>query len=224
MKQNWTLILDFDSTVVRVESLDVLAEIALQNHMRQSAITSRIKELTILGMEGEITFQQSLQKRLSLLEGNRSHVRQLSEKLVSTITPSFKKNSNWLERHADKIFIFSGGFREAIFPVAESLGLHRDHVFANDFIYSELGLIEGVYNSNPFSRSGGKLEKAKSMKFSGKVVMVGDGNTDAELKELGTHVTFLAFTENVTRLAVVIKADQVVESFDDVIRFLDEVE
>ena len=44
------------------------------------------------------------------------------------------------------------------------------------------------------------------------------------MKELGNQVTFLAFTEIVTRPLVVKKVDHVVESFDDVIRFLKEID
>ncbi len=44
------------------------------------------------------------------------------------------------------------------------------------------------------------------------------------MKELGNQVMFLAFTEIVTRPPVVKKADRVVESFDDVIRFLEEID
>ena len=44
------------------------------------------------------------------------------------------------------------------------------------------------------------------------------------MKELGNQVTFLAFTENVIQPTVVKKADELVESFDDVIRFLEEID
>ena len=62
------------------------------------------------------------------------------------------------------------------------------------------------------------------MELAGEIVMVGDGNTDAEMKSLGTQVNFLAFTENIKRTTVIEKADKVVESFDDVIRFLDKMD
>ena len=44
------------------------------------------------------------------------------------------------------------------------------------------------------------------------------------MQESGNHVTFLAFTENVTQSSVVKKKEELVESFDDVIRFLEEIE
>ena len=104
------------------------------------------------------------------------------------------------------------------------LGIPQNHIHANDFIYSESGNIVGVDEDNPFSRSGGKVFHAKLMELAGEIVMVGDGNTDAEMKLLGNHVNFLAFTENIKRTTVIEKADKVVESFDDVIRFLDKMD
>jgi len=50
--------------------------------------------------------------------------------------------------------------------------------------------------------------------------MVGDGNTDAEMKNLNQNVNFIAFTENIYRDSVVKKADFVAESFNDVINFI----
>ena len=44
------------------------------------------------------------------------------------------------------------------------------------------------------------------------------------MKESGNHVTFLTFTENVTQQSVVKKTEELVESFEDVIRFLEEIE
>lgn len=216
----WTLILDFDSTIVQVESLDELAKIALKNHPEKDLKIQQIKDLTNAGMAGEITFESSLQQRLSILESEKKHVSQLSKCLVHEITPSFLAHKDWIRTHADSIQVFSGGFREAIFPVADFFGISHSHIHANDFIYSEMGNVEGVFTSNPFSRSGGKVEKAVSMKFDTPIVMVGDGNTDAEMKTLGSQVTFLAFIENVKRELVIKKADKVVKSFGEVIRFL----
>lgn len=223
-RSEWTLILDFDSTVVQVESLDVLAEIALTDHPEKESRVSQIKSLTNLGMEGEITFQDSLQQRLALLDGTKNNVADLSQKLLESISLSLKNNLEWIRNNSERILIFSGGFKETILPIADYLGIPHNQVHANDFIYSELGLIKGVDEDNPFSRSGGKVEKARSMELKANIVMVGDGNTDAEMKLLGTHVSFIAFTENISRPSVIKKADKVVESFDDVIRFLKEME
>ncbi len=222
--KSWTLILDFDSTIVQVESLDELAKIALHHHPGKENRVEQIVKLTNEGMAGQITFEDSLQQRLAMLDCTKDHVEKLSQSLVNEISPSFLENRGWIQSHADQIQIFSGGFREFIFPVADFFQIPHSHIHANDFIYSDMGFVEGVYTSNPFSRSGGKVEKAKSMKLKNPIVMVGDGNTDAEMASLGNHVSFLAFIENVARESVIKKADKVVKSFHDVICFLDRID
>ena len=49
-------VFDFDSTLTRVEALDVLAEITLEGNPEKEAIIEQIKEITNLGIDGEISF------------------------------------------------------------------------------------------------------------------------------------------------------------------------
>ena len=60
--KDWTLILDFDSTIIKRESIDLLAEVVFQNTLDFSLKTLEIKKLTNKGMEGKISFQESLKK------------------------------------------------------------------------------------------------------------------------------------------------------------------
>ena len=57
-KRNY--IFDFDSTLTRVEALDVLAEITLANNPKKDEIIQEITEITNLGIDGEISFTESL--------------------------------------------------------------------------------------------------------------------------------------------------------------------
>ena len=69
-KRNY--IFDFDSTLTRVEALDVLAEITLENNPKKDAIIQEIIDITNLGIDGEISFTESLERRIKLLEANKS--------------------------------------------------------------------------------------------------------------------------------------------------------
>ena len=60
--KDWTLILDFDSTIIKRKYLDLLAEVVFQNTLDFSLKTLEIKKLTDEGMEGKIFFQESLKK------------------------------------------------------------------------------------------------------------------------------------------------------------------
>ena len=84
-----TLILDFDSTIVSVESLDLLAEISLAKHPEREQRQQKIEELTKLGMEGKLDFRESLLQRIALLDANKSHLETLVKRLQKSISPSF---------------------------------------------------------------------------------------------------------------------------------------
>ena len=71
-------IIDFDNTFIKSEGLEELAAIALKNNPQKETILEKIKELTTLGKEGEISFEESLNKRLELLKANRQDVEKLA--------------------------------------------------------------------------------------------------------------------------------------------------
>ena len=219
IKKNWVLILDFDSTLISIESLDLLAEICLQNKINSASIITKIKNLTSLGMKGEITFQDSLKKRLRYLQIEDYHFDQLNKKLKNFISPSIIKNQTWLKKNRDNIFIFSGGFKRVIDPIALSLGLKENQVFGNEFLYGNNGSIMGLDFQNLLSQSNGKFLLAEKLGMKKDIIMVGDGKTDAEIKQLDKSAVFIAYTENVCRKSVLDIADRKAKTFDDVIDY-----
>lgn len=62
-----TLIFDFDSTLVRIETLEALADIALEGHVDAASVRAEVAALTDRAMAGELDFGQALRARLSLL-------------------------------------------------------------------------------------------------------------------------------------------------------------
>ena len=55
-----------------MEALDVLAEITLANNPRKDAIIQEIIDITNLGIDGEISFTTSLERRIQLLKANKA--------------------------------------------------------------------------------------------------------------------------------------------------------
>ena len=209
------ILIDFDSTFVKVESLDLLAEIALEGDSKQQEVVSKIVSLTNQGMNGEISFAESLSQRIALLSGNKTHVQKLISKLKSEISNSFKRNKSFFEKNSDQVYIVSSGFKDFIAPVVAEYGIENSHVFANTFTYDEEGVITGIDSSNPLSSDGGKVKLVKSLHLNGKTCIIGDGYTDYEIKESGLASTFYAFTENVSREKVVAVADHITPTFDE---------
>jgi D-3-phosphoglycerate dehydrogenase len=208
-------LIDFDSTITQVEGLDELAAIALKSDPSGEAKVAKIKELTDLGMAGELSFSESLSQRLALLNANKSHVDILIEFLKGKVTESFLRNRQFLTEYADKIIIISSGFKDFIVPVAEYLGLKPENVYANTFKYDANGEIIGIDEENPLSKTGGKIEIVKFLNLEGHVSVIGDGYTDYEIKKSGLANRFYAFIENVERLKVTEVADFVIKSLDE---------
>jgi D-3-phosphoglycerate dehydrogenase len=57
-------VFDFDSTLTRVEALDVLAEITLKDKANKNEIISEIQKITNLGIDGDISFTESLEYKI----------------------------------------------------------------------------------------------------------------------------------------------------------------
>lgn len=210
-------IFDFDSTLVRIETLEALADIVLSDAPDAVARKAEIAALTDQAMSGQVDFGTALLRRLDLLALNRSHVEALTDRILDEASASVRRNVDFFERHADRVYILSGGFREVIAPLAARLGIAPDHVLANDLIYDADGRVTGVDDANPLSRDNGKPEVIKALNLTGTVVMVGDGWTDAEVKVAGAADRFYAFTEVVRRQKVVEVADATAASLDEVL-------
>ncbi len=211
------VVLDFDSTLVKVETLDALADIALSDSPEADAIRAKVARLTDQAMAGEVDFGEALRRRLALLQLTREHVRTLVDGILGELTPSVRRNARFFAQNADRVIIVSGGFREVIAPVAEELGVASDRVLANDLVYDADGRVVGVDDANPLSREGGKAEALKALNLPGPAILIGDGWNDALMKQAGVVDRFYAFTEIVRREPVVAAADAEAASLDEVL-------
>lgn len=211
------LLIDFDSTLVTVETLERLAEITLGAGPDGAALRAEVAAVTDAAMAGELDFGQALSRRLDLLKPTREQVAEVARDLLDRISPSFARNADFLKRHAERIWIVSGGFRETILPVALRLGLNPDQVLANDLVYDAEGRAVAVDGANPLSRAGGKVEAVQALGLTGEAVAIGDGYTDYELKAAGVAARFHAYVETVRRDRVAALADRVAPDFDAVL-------
>jgi D-3-phosphoglycerate dehydrogenase len=212
-----TLIFDFDSTLVRIETLEALADIALEGHADAAAIRARVAALTDRAMAGEVDFGEALRARLAMLPLTRAHIQALTDRILDEGTPSVRRNLRFFNENAARIIILSGGFREIIAPIAERLGVTPDRVICNDLVYDAEGVVTGVDDANPLSHENGKPTVIKALGLTGPVVMVGDGWNDAEVKLGGAADRFYAFTEIARREKVVAVADGEARSIDELL-------
>ncbi|MGY3213278.1 HAD-IB family phosphatase [Mucilaginibacter sp. HD30] len=208
-------IIDFDSTFTQVEALDELARISLKNHPDRENIYQQIEDLTNASMEGRLSFSQSLENRVKLLQANREHLKLLISHLKKKVSTSFSRNTIFFKNHQDEVLIVSGGFKEFIIPVVTEYHIKKENIYANTFVFDDDGNIVGYDRENPLSQEGGKVKLLKELKLEGDIYGIGDGYSDFQLKESGMIKKFFAFTENIERKSVAEKADHITPSFDE---------
>ncbi|GAB2703751.1 hypothetical protein GCM10027037_32040 [Mucilaginibacter koreensis] len=208
-------IIDFDSTFTQVEALDELARISLKKHPDREKIYQQIEDFTNAAMEGKMSFSDSLEGRIKLLQANQQHLKQLVKHLRKKVSVSFSRNDIFFKQHQDEVLIVSGGFKEFITPVVTEYHIKKENIYANTFLFDIDGNIVGYDRANPLSQEGGKVKLLRELDLQGDIFGIGDGYSDFQLKESGIIKKFFAFTENIERKSVIEKADHITPSFDE---------
>ena len=215
MAEKQYYIFDFDSTFVQVEALEELAEIALKGKKNREKVVAEIKDLTDKGIEGEISFNDGLRKRLDLIKANEEDLAKLIRRLRKKVSQSISRNVNFFKANSERLYVISAGFKEFIVPIVAEYGIPAERVFANDFVIDKKGRIVGFDTKNPLSHSGGKIKVLESLHLKGDIFVVGDGYSDYEMTLGAEKVKFFAFTENIHRESASANADHVTPSLDE---------
>ena len=210
-------IIDFDSTFTKVEALDLLCEIVLEQSPKKGEVLSQIQEITNRGMDGELDFRTSLSMRLDLLKPHRKHVEQLSERLKGMVSESFQRNMEYIAQLKERVYVVSNGFKDFIVPVVQAHGLLAENVYANEFVYNEENWVTGFDKEIPLSKSGGKPIVIRNLNLEGDVYVIGDGYNDFEIRKAGYANKFYLFTENVERAKVKPNADHIAPTVDEIL-------
>jgi len=220
IKSKFALIIDFDSTIISLESLECIAELSLLNNKNKNNLIKKINDLTNLAMNGDISFPDSLDQRLALMNISHNHIIDTVDYLKNKIDSSFKNNLDFFKDFIGDIYIVSGGFQSIIQPLMQSL-LNIDwQIYANEFVMDVNNNVIGVNKSNFLALSKGKVKTVNSLSIDKEIIVVGDGYTDYEIKKSGLAKYFLAYTRYVKHKNVINKSDFNCNSFDDVINFI----
>ncbi len=166
-------VFDFDSTLMDGETLEFIAD--------EIGIRQEVSAITTKAMNGEIDFFESLIERVSFLKG-------IPEKKVNEICQNLplmkgaKETISELQKAGLKIICFSGGFKNALIPAKEHLGL--DGEFSN-ILHVKNGLLTGLVGGEMmFSESKGhmllKLQSILNISPE-QTIVVGDGANDISM-------------------------------------------
>ncbi|WP_276389867.1 phosphoglycerate dehydrogenase [Eudoraea chungangensis] len=208
-------VFDFDSTLTRVEALDVLAEMTLQGKANRDQVIHEIQEITNLGIDGDISFTESLERRINLLKAHKDHLDPLVEELRQKISKSIESNKEFFEKYSEDIYVISCGFKEFIDPIVKDYNIPSERVFANTFSFDDLGNIVGFDKENVLATHNGKIECLRRLDLDGEVQVIGDGYSDYVMREAGIAHKFFAYTENVHRDKAADNADHVAPNLDE---------
>uniref|UniRef100_S4NZL8 Phosphoserine phosphatase n=4 Tax=Pararge aegeria TaxID=116150 RepID=S4NZL8_9NEOP len=119
------------------------------------------------------------------------------------------------------VYLVSGGFRSLIEPVAEKLHIPPSNVYANRLKFYFNGEYAGFDENEPTSRSGGKglvIRRLKELHGYQRLVMIGDGATDAEACPPAD--AFIGFGGNVVREEVKKRSAWYVTDFQELVSHL----
>lgn len=208
-------VFDFDSTLTRVEALDVLADMTLKGKSNRDEIVREIQKITNLGIDGDISFTESLERRIRLLQAHKDHLGPLVDELRQKISKSISANKEFFEKYSDDIYVISCGFKEFIDPIVADYKIPSERVFANTFEFDIDGNIVGFDENNVLATHNGKIECLRSLNLEGEVQVIGDGYSDYVMREAGIADKFFAYTENVHREKAARKADHVAPNLDE---------
>lgn len=165
------IIFDCDSTLVKIEGLLFVAA--------QKGLAKEVAAVTEAGMNGEISFRESLSRRLELLNLVESDLKAIERGYVQNLTEGALEVVRSLRQRDQKVFILSGAFRPPVQGLATFLGVARENVLAIPITVDFRGRVH--ISEEELNRVDQlKSEAVKRIRQSGPTVLVGDGMTDWE--------------------------------------------
>ena len=176
---------DMDSTLIKTEDIDELAE--------RAGVGEQVRAITESAMRGEIDFSESFKQRVALLKGlDESVMKEIGENLP--IMDGADRLISILKKIGFKVAILSGGF--TYFGNALKKRFDVDYVYAND-----LEIIDGKLTGNHVGDIVDGKRKAELLKLIAQVekieleqvIAVGDGANDLPMLNLaGLGIAFHA--------------------------------
>ena len=204
------LLLDCDSTLSSIEGIDELGR------LRGPATFKAVEDMTNAAMNGGTPMEAIFAKRLDIIKPTAAELAAIGAQYIATVEPTALASLAKLRADGWQIAIVSGGFTQAIRPLAEFLGI--DRVEAVVLKFHADGAYAGFDDSCPTCKTKGKNVVARRLRAeyqAGHVVMVGDGASDLEVK--GDADLVVGFGRYVQRPKVVAGADQFVRSLEELV-------
>lgn len=179
------IVLDVDSTLIRGEVVDLLAE--------RAGCAQAVAAITASAMAGALDFEAALRQRVALLRGLPASVLDDVRRSLQ-LTPGARTLVRTLQRLGYDTAVVSGGFLQVIEPMAAELGIGR--VAANTLAVAD-GVLTGELIGPVIDRPGKAAAMRRFAAEAGvplaRTVAVGDGANDVDmLAQAGLGIAFNA--------------------------------
>lgn len=171
------LLFDCDSTLSAIEGIDELGR------LRGPAVFKEVEEMTTDAMEGGTPMEAIFARRLDMIRPTKSELESIGLQYIDTVEPTALETIAMLKSAGWQIGIVSGGFTQAILPLADFLGIER--VEAVELKFHADGSYAGYNEACPTCRTKGKNEVVRQFREEMNadfVILVGDGASDLEVK------------------------------------------
>jgi D-3-phosphoglycerate dehydrogenase len=198
-------VIDFDSTFVSEESLNMMVDIAIRDHPKRAEINGRLRILADLCMRSEVSFKEYFKMKIDIVKQalKEEHLLKTATVLENRVSPGIVKLLLKAKELNKKVIVLSNSFRLILRDIMERYGIGI--YFANKHIADKNGHIVGFDESNPLANDNGKENIIGFMKSKGfiqpdeKIVMIGDGMPDLRVYKLKVVDYFLNFAVNKNR-------------------------
>ena len=168
------VVFDCDSTLTYVEGADELAKL--------KGLGREVSKITHQGMNGEITFAQSLYQRLSLLRPSKKDIEHIYQLYRENLVEDVEELVEALRFLKKEVFIITGGYQLAVERLGKFLRIGKSNIFGVRLKFGKNEDFVGVQKGH-LTANGGKAKMVSKISKTGPTVLVGDGVTDLEAKE-----------------------------------------
>ena len=208
------LLFDCDSTLSAIEGIDELGR------LRGPEVFKAVEDMTTQAMDGSTPMESIFAKRLDMIKPTLKELESIGQKYIQQVEPTAADTIKKLKAAGWTVIIVSGGFTQAIRPLAQYLGIER--VEAVELRFNADGSYAGYVESCPTAKSKGKnvvVLKLRDEFKAYQMILVGDGASDLEVK--GDVDKMIGFGRYTARPKVKAGADAFITSLDQLISLLD---
>ena len=208
------LLFDCDSTLSAIEGIDELGR------LRGPEVFKAVEDMTTKAMDGSTPMESIFAKRLDMIKPTLKELESIGQKYIQQVEPTAADTIKKLKAAGWTVIIVSGGFTQAIRPLAQYLGIER--VEAVELRFNADGSYAGYVESCPTAKSKGKnvvVLKLRDEFKAYQMILVGDGASDLEVK--GDVDKMIGFGRYTARPKVKAGADAFITSLDQLISLLD---